>query len=75
MRTVRSISRRDVVTRLRAAGYGAPEKGFLVGASSGTAVVAALRVAARGEVQDPVVALLPDGWDRYRSKPWMQGFV
>jgi cysteine synthase len=48
------------------------EEGLLVGGSSGTAVVAALRVAARGEVRDPVVALLPDGWDRYRSKPWMQ---
>jgi cysteine synthase len=50
------------------------EEGLLVGGSSGTAVVAALRVAARGEVDGPVVALLPDGWDRYRSKPWMQGF-
>lgn len=51
------------------------EEGLLVGGSSGTAVVAALRIAARGEVRDPVVALLPDGWDRYRSKPWMQGFT
>jgi cysteine synthase len=33
-------------------------------------VVAALRVAARG-VDGPVVALLPDSWDRYFSKPWM----
>lgn len=47
------------------------EEGLLVGGSSGTAVVAALRVAARGSVQGPVVALLPDAWDRYRSKPWM----
>ena len=52
------------------------EEGLWVGGSSGTAVVAALRVAARGEVREPVVALLPDGWDRYRSKPWgMQGFT
>lgn len=48
------------------------EEGLLVGGSSGTAVVAALRIAARGEVDGPVVALLPDSWDRYRSKPWLQ---
>jgi cysteine synthase len=48
------------------------EEGLLVGGSAGTAVVAALRVAARGEVDGPVVALLPDSWDRYFSKPWMQ---
>ena len=45
------------------------EEGLYVGGSSGTAVAAALRVAARGV--GPVVALLADGWDRYRSKPWM----
>lgn len=48
------------------------EEGLFVGGSSGTAVAAALRLAARGDVRRPVVALLPDGWDRYRSKPWMQ---
>lgn len=48
------------------------EEGLFVGGSSGTAVAAAVRVAARGEIRRPVVALLPDGWDRYRSKPWMQ---
>jgi cysteine synthase len=47
------------------------EEGLLVGGSAGTAVVAAIRVAASGVTRDPVVALLPDGWDRYRSKPWM----
>jgi cysteine synthase len=47
------------------------EEGLLVGGSSGTAVAAALRVAARASTGDPVVVLLPDGWDRYRSKPWM----
>jgi cysteine synthase len=46
------------------------EEGLLVGGSSGTAVAAALRVAARGEVDGPVVALLGDGWDRYRTRPW-----
>jgi len=48
------------------------EEGLLVGGSSGTAVAAALRVAARAP-RGPVVAILADSWDRYRSKPWMQG--
>jgi cysteine synthase len=47
------------------------EEGLLVGGSSGTVVVAALRVAARG-CDGPVVALLADSWDRYLSLPWMQ---
>jgi hypothetical protein len=51
------------------------EEGLLVGGSSGTAVVAALRAAARAEVDGPVVALLPDGWDRYRSQPWLQALA
>jgi len=46
------------------------EEGLYVGGSAGTAVVAALRVAAGGGIDDPVVALLPDAWDRYRSQPW-----
>lgn len=50
------------------------EEGLLVGGSAGTAVAAAVRIAARGEVRDPVVTVLPDGWDRYRSKPWMQAW-
>jgi cysteine synthase len=48
------------------------EEGLLVGGSSGTAVAAALRVAARGDVRGPVVAVLADSWDRYYSKPWME---
>jgi cysteine synthase len=48
------------------------EEGLLVGGSSGTNVVAALRVATRGDVDGPVVTVLPDAWDRYRAKPWMQ---
>ena len=47
------------------------EEGLLVGGSSGTAVVAALRVAERG-CDGPVVAVLADSWDRYLSRPWMQ---
>jgi cysteine synthase len=48
------------------------EEGLLVGGSAGTNVVAALRVAARGDIDGPVVTVLPDAWDRYRAKPWMQ---
>jgi cysteine synthase len=51
------------------------EEGLLVGGSAGTNVVAALRVAARGGLDGPVVTVLPDGWDRYRAKPWMQGWT
>jgi cysteine synthase len=51
------------------------EEGLLVGGSAGTNVVAALRVAARGDIDGPVVTVLPDGWDRYRAKPWMQGWA
>jgi cysteine synthase len=48
------------------------EEGLLVGGSAGVAVVAAIAYAKRvKEGSGPVVALLPDGWDRYRSKPWM----
>jgi cysteine synthase len=43
-------------------------EGLLVGGSSGTAVAAALRVAARG-CNGPVVALLADSWNRYLSRP------
>jgi cysteine synthase len=50
------------------------EEGLLVGGSSGTAVVAALRVASRG-CDGPVVAILADSWDRYISRPWMQPAV
>jgi cysteine synthase len=50
------------------------EEGLLVGGSAGTNVVAALRVAARGGLSGPVVTVLPDSWDRYRAKPWLQEF-
>jgi cysteine synthase len=46
------------------------EEGLLVGGSAGTAVCAALRVAARAP-DGPVVVILPDSWDRYRSCAWM----
>jgi cysteine synthase len=47
------------------------EEGLLVGGSAGTNVVAALRLAARRDIDGPVVTVLPDSWDRYRTKPWM----
>jgi cysteine synthase len=50
------------------------EEGLLVGGSAGLNVVAALRVAARGGLDGPVVTVLPDAWDRYRAKSWMQGW-
>ena len=50
------------------------EDGLLGGGSAGTNVAAAVRVAARGGLAGPVVTVLPDAWDRYRAKPWMQGW-
>jgi cysteine synthase len=47
------------------------EEGLLVGGSAGTNVAAAVRIAARGGLAGPVITVLPDGWDRYRSQPWM----
>jgi cysteine synthase len=46
------------------------EEGLLVGGSSGTAVVSALRTAASAKISGPIVALLADSWDRYYAKPW-----
>jgi cysteine synthase len=48
------------------------EEGLLVGGSAGTNVAAALRLAEAGGLEGPVVTVLPDGWDRYRSQPWMR---
>jgi cysteine synthase len=48
------------------------EEGLFVGGSAGTAVAAALRVATRGAIRDPIVALLPDSWDRYLSLAWVR---
>ncbi|MCA9699227.1 MAG: pyridoxal-phosphate dependent enzyme, partial [Myxococcales bacterium] len=49
----------------------AAEEGLLVGGSAGTNVAAALRVAGRGDLRGPVVTVLCDSWDRYRSQPWL----
>jgi cysteine synthase len=47
------------------------EEGLFVGGTSGTAVVAAVRTAHKADLDGPVVAVLADSWDRYRSKQWM----
>jgi cystathionine beta-synthase len=56
----------------------AREEGLLVGGSCGMAVVAALRVAERGDPNDVVVVLLPDGGRGYLSKifsdEWMADY-
>jgi cysteine synthase len=51
------------------------EEGLLVGGSSGTNVAAALLVAAQGDLDGPVVTVLPDSWDRYLCRDWLQGGV
>lgn len=50
------------------------EEGALVGGSAGANIVAALRVAAYPDIHGCVVSILCDSWDRYRAKPWMQGW-
>lgn len=50
------------------------EEGLLVGGSSGTNVAAAVTVARTMPLDGPVVTVLADGWDRYRSQPWMRGW-
>lgn len=49
------------------------EEGLLVGGSAGTNVAAALRVAARADLDGPVVTVLPDSWDRYFTTDWLRG--
>jgi cysteine synthase len=51
------------------------EEGLPVGGSTGVNVVAALRVAARGDLQGPVVTVAADLWDRYRSTAWMKAWM
>ena len=50
------------------------EEGLTVGGSTGVNVVAALRVAARTDLNGPVVTIACDQWDRYRSTPWMKAW-
>jgi cysteine synthase len=51
------------------------EEGLTVGGSTGVNVVAALRVAARGNLRGPVVTIAADLWDRYRSTAWMKDWM
>lgn len=51
------------------------EEGLTVGGSTGVNVVAALRVAARGNLPGPVVTIAADLWDRYRSTAWMKAWM
>jgi len=48
------------------------EEGLTVGGSTGVNVVAALRVASRGNLVGPVVTVAADLWDRYRATNWMK---
>ena len=48
------------------------EEGLLVGGSAGTAVVAALRVAARGGSTGRWWRCCPTRWDRYLSTDWLR---
>jgi cysteine synthase len=50
------------------------EEGLTVGGSTGVNVVAALRVAARTDLDGPVVTVAADLWDRYRSTTWMKSW-
>jgi cysteine synthase len=51
------------------------EEGLTIGGSTGVNVVAALRVAARGDVDGPVVTVAADLWDRYKSTAWMKAWT
>ncbi len=53
----------------------AKEEGLTVGGSTGVNVVAALRIAARKDLDGPVVTVACDQWDRYRSTPWMKDWM
>jgi cysteine synthase len=53
----------------------AKEEGLSVGGSTGVNVVAALRVAARGGLQGPVVTLAADHLGLYRSTAWMKAWM
>lgn len=51
------------------------EEGLTVGGSTGVNVVAAIRVAQRGNLTGPVVTVAADAWDRYKSTAWMQAWM
>ena len=51
------------------------EEGLTVGGSTGVNVVAALRVAARSDIEGPIVTVAADQWDRYKSTAWMKAWM
>ncbi len=50
---------------------GPKNRGLAMGLAN---LVAALRVAARGDLPGPVITVTCDSWDRYRAKSWMQNW-
>ena len=53
----------------------AKEEGIPTGGSTGVNVVAALRVAKAGNLRGPVVTIVCDQWDRYKSTAWMKAWM
>lgn len=53
----------------------AKEEGITTGGSSGVNVVAAIRVAKSMSLKGPVVTIVCDQWDRYKSTAWMRAWM
>jgi len=51
------------------------EEGLYVGGSAGANLAAAVRIAKRDDLIGPVITVMCDSWDRYRSKPWMHELI
>jgi cysteine synthase len=47
------------------------EEGLLVGGSAGSNLAAATKLSKSGLIKKPIVTILPDSWDRYWSRPWL----
>jgi cysteine synthase len=53
----------------------AKEEGITTGGSTGVNVVAAIRVAKSMALKGPVVTIVCDQWDRYKSTAWMKAWM
>lgn len=53
----------------------AKEEGITTGGSTGVNVVAAVRIAATQNVKGPIVTIVCDQWDRYKSTAWMKAWM
>jgi cysteine synthase len=53
----------------------AKEEGLTTGGSTGVNVVAAIRVASTQGLKGPVVTIVCDQWDRYKSTAWMKAWM